>query len=374
MKSLLQNSSFANGSEDFTISRNAIFSYPLSIHQINNTLFFDRKENKQVKQTVLITGGAGFIGSHVNQMLCQKGFPTIVLDNLSQGKREAVPSGIFVEGDLMDRPLLKKIFSSYSIDAVMHFAASIDVGESVRQPALYYHNNVANTLNLLETMIEHGTKTFVFSSTAAIFGIPQTETISELHPCNPINPYGESKYMVEKILKDFDDAYGLKFCALRYFNAAGGDPSGKLKNFKSHETHLIPLILKSLEDPTKKVTIHGTDYPTRDGTCIRDYVHIWDLGSAHILGMEKLFQQRESCSYNLGNGQGYSVREVIAAAEKVTKHKVSFSEGPRRAGDPPFLVADATKAHIEMGWQPLYSDLETILLHAWQGLDNPRII
>jgi UDP-glucose 4-epimerase len=318
-------------------------------------------------QTILVAGGAGFIGSHVNKMLNRAGYRTLVLDNFSQGHPLTVKNGQLIEADIGDRSALNAIFAKEKIDAVMHFAAFIDVGESVRNPAKYYFNNVVNTLTLLETMIAHGVKTFIFSSSAAIFGIPQTSYIAEDHPCCPINPYGESKWMVEKMLRDFDVAYGLRFCTLRYFNAAGGDPQGEIKNYQTQPTNLIPLILRSLKSSQDPLTIFGTDYPTSDGTCIRDYIHIEDLGAAHIQSMEKLFAGAPSACYNLGNGQGYSVRDVIKATEAVTGKKVSFKEGPRRPGDPPILVAKADKAWQELGWKPQYAALEKMIEHAWMA-------
>lgn len=318
-------------------------------------------------KTILIAGGAGFIGSHVNKMLNQAGYHTVVLDNLSKGNRNTILNSPFVEGDISSSNDLDHIFTNFKIDAVMHFAAFIDVGESVKNPAKYYSNNVTHTLTLLNAMIKHQVKTFIFSSSAAIFGIPQQIPVSENHPCNPINPYGESKLMVEKILRDYDIAYGLKSCCLRYFNAAGGDPEGIIKNFQTQVTNLIPLILRGLMSE-KPLTIFGTDYSTPDGTCVRDYVHIEDLGTAHIKGMERLFDGFPSEHYNLGNGHGYSVREVIQAAESVTSKKVNVKEGARRPGDPGVLVADSSKAFRELGWKPQYPSLEIMINHAWRAL------
>ncbi|MBS4167521.1 UDP-glucose 4-epimerase GalE [Parachlamydia sp. AcF125] len=320
-------------------------------------------------KTVLVVGGAGFIGSHVNKMLHQAGYQTVVLDNMNTGTQAAVTRGSFIKGDLADSACLDFIFSSYIIDAVMHFAALIDVGESVREPALYYRNNVANTLNLLEAMHRHHIPIFIFSSSAAIFGTPQAPIITEEHPCHPINPYGETKWVVEKMLRDFELAYGLKSTCLRYFNAAGGDPEGEIKNFKKKETNLIPLVLRSLITPQGCVSIYGTDYPTPDGTCIRDYIHVCDLGEAHILAMQQLFEGAPSDFYNLGNGQGFSVRQVIQKAEQVTGLKVQVIEADRRPGDPPILVADAQKAAHQLGWRPHYPELETMIKHAWQALN-----
>ncbi|MCB1112063.1 MAG: UDP-glucose 4-epimerase GalE [Chlamydiales bacterium] len=325
-----------------------------------------------MSKCVLVVGGAGFIGSYVNKMLDDSGYATIVLDNLSRGSRKAVTRGTFVEGDMADTPLLDKLFTDNQIDAVMHFAAYIDVGESVRDPDLYYHNNVVNTINLLNAMRRHGVKKFIFSSSAAVYGLPDCKYISESHPCNPINPYGESKLMVEKILYDYDNAYDLKYSSLRYFNAAGGDPDGEVLNYRSSESNLIPIVLRSLTVSDGQVTIFGTDYPTPDGTCIRDYIHIHDLGTAHILSMEKLFQGGMSSTYNLGNSEGFSVRDVIAAAERVTQQTVNVIEGARRAGDPPYLVASAEKAKRELNWEPRYRDLDTIVADAWRGLEPVR--
>lgn len=321
------------------------------------------------QKKVLVTGGAGFIGSQVNKMLLDAGYQTVVLDNLSRGFQEMVKKGTFVQGDLNDKESLKLLFKRYPIDSVMHFAAFTSVGESVQKPALYYQNNVANTLNLLEAMVEAGVKKLVFSSSAAVYGIPQKMPLAEDHPCNPINPYGETKWMVEKILKDFDRAYGLKFCALRYFNAAGGDPDGVLKQLKTDSSNLIPIILTCLNQiPQKPVTIFGTDYPTPDGTCIRDYIHVWDLGAAHIAALENLQKGESSNIYNLGNGSGYSVREVLTAAEKVTGLKIKVIEGDRRPGDPPVLIADSSRAQKELNWKPIYPFLDKIIEHAWKAV------
>jgi UDP-glucose 4-epimerase len=320
------------------------------------------------KKTILITGGAGFIGSHVNKLLNRAGYSTIVLDNLSHGHSSTVQHGTFIEGDMGDAETVARLFKTYPIHAVMHFAAYIDVGESIRNPAKYYQNNVANTLTFLRVMIQHGVRFCIFSSSAAIFGHPLIERIPEEHPCSPINPYGESKWMVEKILRDFDRAYGLKSCCFRYFNAAGGDPEGRIKNNQQQAQNLIPIILQCVKNK-KTFTIFGTDYPTVDGTCIRDYIHIEDLGTAHIQGMERLLTGAPSEAYNLGNGRGYSVREVIQAVESVTGQKVNLIEGARRAGDPPFLIADSSKAIRELNWHPQYSSLEQMIEHAWKAMN-----
>lgn len=318
-------------------------------------------------QHILITGGAGFIGSYVNQLLQQQNYSTIILDNLSKGSPLAVKKGVFIEGDICDILFLDKLFSQYQIQAVLHFAALTDVGESVKNPYQYYQNNVVGTLNLLHTMQKHSVKNFIFSSTAAIFGIPQTIPVSETHPCHPINPYGHSKHFVEQILKDFDQAFGLKYCCLRYFNATGGDPQGILKNFKKQDHNLIPIILRKAAS-NQPISIFGTDYATPDGTCIRDYIHVHDLGCAHIAAMERLFQGSASENYNLGNGNGYSVKQVIHATEKVLGKQISVIEAERRAGDPPILVADSSKARLELEWIPQYPDLHTMISHAWEAL------
>lgn len=320
------------------------------------------------KDNILVVGGAGFIGSHVNKMLDDAGYHTIILDNLSTGNRKSVSRGTFIEGDMADSDTLDKIFSTQPIKAVMHFAAYIDVGESVGEPGKYYYNNVTNTLNLLQAMRRHSVQSFIFSSTAAIFGIPQEPLITEQHPTLPINPYGRSKLMVETMLTDFDRAYGIKSMCLRYFNAAGGDPEGEVKNYKSKESNLIPVVLRNVKFGDSSVTINGSDYPTVDGTCIRDYIHICDLGTAHILGMEQLFRSKKSNQYNLGNGRGFSVKEVIETAAQVTGKKIRVIEGPRREGDPAELLADSRKARKDLGWNPRYPDLKTIVEHAWKAL------
>ena len=318
------------------------------------------------EKCILVVGGAGFIGSHVNEHLYRHGYETVVLDNLSSGNREAVKHGTFILGDVGDSKLLDRIFADYSIDAVMHFAAFIDVGESVKDPIKYYINNVSNTLNLLKMMLLHDVKVFIFSSTAAIFGNPQAEYVTETHPREPINPYGRSKLMVETILKDMNDAYQLKYCCLRYFNAAGGDPKRIIKNYKSKEANLIPIVLRSVIDE-KEVTIFGTDYPTMDGTAVRDYIHVMDLAEAHIQAMKRLFEGMPSTNFNLGNGQGYSVNEVITTVRKITGRSVKTIVGSRRAGDPYKLVASSQKALMELNWKPKYS-LEAIIEDAWQAM------
>ena len=314
---------------------------------------------------VLVVGGAGYIGSHMVKLLGQKGCRTTVFDNLSFGHFDAVPYGDLVVGDLADITALEKLFINYKFDVVLHFASSILVGESVSNPSKYYRNNVANTQNLLDAMVKHDVKKLVFSSTAAIFGEPEYTPIDEAHPKSPINPYGRSKWMVEQVLEDYDAAYGLKSICLRYFNACGADPDGELGERHNPETHLIPLILKVASGKRDSITIFGRDYGTPDGTCIRDYVHVADLCNAHWLAIGQLRDYGRSMSYNLGNGEGFSVREVITECERVTGEKIVVVDGPPREGDPAVLVADACLARQKLGWNPLYSDLEPIIKHAW---------
>lgn len=333
----------------------------------------DRDDGNRITstKTVLVVGGAGFIGSHVNKLLYQNGYDTIVFDNLSRGSKEAVKYGRFIEGDLGDIQALNEVFENNTIDAVMHFAAFTDVGDSCVNPGIYYINNVANSVNLLQVMAQHSVKVFIFSSTAAIFGPPEEIPIKETHSCHPISPYGRSKLMVEQILADFDIAHGIKYCSLRYFNAAGGDPDHILKNYKSKESNLIPLALRSLQEPQKSITIFGMDYSTPDGTGVRDYIHVCDLASAHILAMEKLLAGSSSCLYNLGNGKGYSVLEVVNAIEKITGKQINLIYGERRQGDVPYVLASSEKAKNELGWEPQYSSLEIMIEHAWNALNEP---
>jgi UDP-glucose 4-epimerase len=315
---------------------------------------------------VLVVGGAGYIGSHMVKMLVKQGHQVVTLDNLSNGYRDAVKYGSFVEGDIADAQLLDELLGGENFDGVMHFASYIQVGESVQKPAMYYENNVSNTLVLLNAMVKHGVKSFIFSSTAATFGEPEYVPIDESHLQKPINPYGRSKLMIEQILEDYDHAYGLKSVSLRYFNAAGADPDGELGERHLPETHLIPLVLQAASGRRDVITVFGTDYDTPDGTCIRDYIHINDLCSAHLLGLEHLIKGGESKCYNMGNSQGYSIREVIDVAKSVTGQDFAVKEGERRAGDPARLVADSKKLQAELGWRPEYPDLETIVAHAWQ--------
>ena len=316
------------------------------------------------KEVILVVGGAGYVGSHMVRMLHEAGYQVVTFDDLSNGHRSSVLAGNFIEGTLADKALLDQVFSIYDIKFVMHFASFIEVGESVREPAKYYHNNVVNTLNLLDTMVKHDVKKFVFSSTAAIFGQPETSLIDENHAKQPINPYGCSKLMIEQILSDYDHAYGLKSVCLRYFNAAGASVDGRIGERHEPETHLIPLVLQVAAGIRQSISIFGDDYATRDGTCIRDYIHIVDLCQAHLLALKKL-EQGHSAAYNLGNGNGFSVREVIETARKVTGHPIPAIVDQRRPGDPAVLVADSQLARQELGWSPNYRDLVVIIQHAW---------
>lgn len=319
---------------------------------------------------VLVVGGAGYIGSHMVKQLARQGHDVVVLDNLSTGFRSLARYGKLVVGDLADTNLLEQLFHQYTFDGVMHFAAASLVGESVQQPGKYYRNNVSNTLNLLEVMVRHGTRHFIFSSTAATFGEPEYVPIDEAHAQTPINPYGASKLMVERILQDFYNAHGLNSVCLRYFNACGGDPEGDIGECHDPETHLIPIILQAASGRRSHITVFGRDYATEDGTCVRDYIHVEDLCSAHALALHALNAQQlqGALAYNLGNGLGYSVQQVISAVQKVVAEdgkEVIVEEGQRRPGDPATLVADATLAKEALDWRPQYADLETIIRHAW---------
>lgn len=322
----------------------------------------------QEKPTILVTGGAGYIGSHAVLALQQAGYEVVVFDNLVFGHRELVDSVLkveLIEGDTSDRALLDQVFASRSIAAVMHFAAYTFVGESVTDPAKYYRNNFIGTLTLLEAMLAAGVDKFVFSSTCATYGMPQEIPIPEHHPQQPINPYGMSKLMVEQVLQDFDRAYNLRSVRFRYFNAAGADPQGRLGEDHQPETHLIPLVLLTALGQRESVSIFGTDYPTPDGTCIRDYIHVSDLAQAHVLGLEYLLRGGETAAFNLGNGNGFSVKQVIDTATQVTGRTIPVVECPRRAGDPPALLGSSDRAKQLLGWQPEYADLEQIITHAW---------
>ncbi len=319
---------------------------------------------------ILVTGGAGYVGSHVVKELLETDQRVITVDNLNKGHREAVLGGEFYHCDLADYQELHKIFSRHEIEAVIHLAADSLVGESVETPHKYYQNNLAAGLNLLEVMLEFSVKKLVFSSTAAVYGEPRNIPIQESDPGEPTNPYGRSKLFYEKILGDYDRAYELKFISLRYFNAAGADTSGQIGEDHDPETHLIPLVLQTALGRRQQLEIYGTDYDTRDGTCIRDYIHITDLARAHILAVEDLEKRDESSIYNLGSGDGFSVREVIDTARKVTGREIPAVPAEKRPGDPPVLIASSEKIREELGWQRCYDDLETIITTAWKWHKN----
>jgi UDP-glucose-4-epimerase GalE len=329
-----------------------------------------------MKKQVLVVGGAGYIGAHTAMTLEASGYDCLVFDNLSTGHSEFLRFGRYEIGDLADRDALRKVFQKNNFSAIMHFAAFAYVGESVTNPAKYYRNNVADTLNLLEAARDYAVPAFIFSSTCATYGEPERLPLAEEHPQNPINPYGRTKLAVEWMLDDFAAAYGMRHSALRYFNAAGAAPAAlqaRLGEWHEPETHLIPLVLQAACDPGKTVRIFGTDYQTRDGTCIRDYIHVCDLARAHILAMERLLAGEESRAFNLGNGQGYSVREVIDCAAKVTGLPIKVEEAPRRPGDPDSLVGDATRARKELGWEPAFADLQDIVRTAWEWEQTKKL-
>ena len=317
------------------------------------------------KPAILVIGGAGYIGSHMVADLLRTGYPVVTLDNLSRGHRELLPGGDFIEGDLGNRGDLDRVFSQYPVKAVMHFAAWSLVGESVEKPLEYYRNNVANTLTLLEAMQQHGVPHFIFSSTAAVYGEPVETPITEDHPCAPTNPYGATKLAVERMLQDASAASGLSYSCLRYFNAAGADAAGKIGERHQPETHLVPLVLQVATGERDAIRIFGTDYPTPDGTCLRDYVHVSDLTRAHLLALEALLNGGGNAVYNLGNSTGYSVKQVIDTAREITGHAIPARVVERRAGDPAVLVADSSRIRTELGWQPEYESLEAILRTAW---------
>ena len=321
-----------------------------------------------MRKTILVVGGAGYIGAHTARALDNANYDVLVFDNLSTGHAEFLRFGRHVIGDLADRAALEDLFNQNSIAGVMHFAAFTCVGESVDDPAKFYRNNVVNTLNLLECMRNRGVRHFIFSSSSAIYGTPEKLPITESHLQAPINPYGRTKLFVERMLQDFACAYGLGYIALRYFNAAGAvsaEERADIGEWHEPETHLIPLVLQAALAEKSTVRIFGTDYATRDGTCIRDYIHVCDLADAHILALEHLLAGEGSGVFNLGNGRGYSVREVIDCARKVTGRTISVKEAPKRPGDPPSLVSDAGKAMRELGWRPKFAELEVIVRTAW---------
>lgn len=321
---------------------------------------------------VLVVGGAGYIGSHMCKLLASRGHELVVLDSLVTGHREALHWGRFVEASLHDAAALEALFSQQRFDAVIQFAASIAVGESVREPIDYYRNNVGGTLELLAVMKRHAVRRIVFSSTAAIFGNPQYSPIDERHPHAPVSPYGQSKLMVEHILRDAASAGHIDAVALRYFNAAGADPDGLLGEAHDPETHLIPLLIKAALGQVPPVTLFGDDYDTEDGTCVRDYIHIADLCEAHLLALRHMQDQPGFSAFNLGNGKGYSVKQVLAAVERVTGLAVPVTVGPRRPGDPARLIASSALAREQLGWQPKLPDLDSIIRTAWQWHQAPK--
>lgn len=319
-----------------------------------------------MRSNYLVIGGAGYIGSHMVKHLVAEGHQVVIVDDLSSGHADALIGGELIVHDFADQKFLDELFTQHKFDGVFHFASQILVGESVNNPAKYYRANTFATLTLLEAMRDHGVNRFVFSSTAAVYGEPVYTPIDESHPKVPVNPYGASKYMVEQMLSDFDRAHGLKYVALRYFNAAGADTQSRMGERHEPETHLIPLALQAVLGVRPPLKLFGTDYDTPDGTCLRDYIHVDDLSTAHLLAMEYLMAGKPSAAFNLGNGAGYSVQEVIDMVAKVTGKSVPHEVAPRREGDPARLVADSTRARQVLGWQPRFGDLETIVRHAWQ--------
>ena len=306
---------------------------------------------------VLVTGGAGYIGSHACKALAAAGFFPVTIDSLVYGHEWAVKWGPLIKGDIHDRDLLERVFCTYQPLAVLHFAAFAYVGESVTSPDKYYHNNVVGTITLLDVMRSHGCRNLVFSSTCATYGIPHSIPIQEDHEQRPINPYGWSKLMIEQIMRDYERAYGIRHASLRYFNAAGADPDGDIGEDHDPETHLVPLVIQAAFGQRPYVEIYGTDYPTADGTAIRDYTHVTDLAAVHVLALQHLLDGKESLFLNVGTGRGYSVREVIAAVESATRLQVPVRESPRRAGDPPVLVAEPARAVTTLGWRPQFSNI-----------------
>ncbi len=315
---------------------------------------------------VLVTGGAGYIGSHTTKVLAHSGFQPVVLDNLEVGHRWAVRWGPLVVGDLANTSLLQELLQEYRVEAVIHFAAHAYVSESVTNPRKYFRNNVANTLNLLEAMLDSGVRHIVFSSSCASYGLPESVPIREDHPQRPVNSYGESKLFVERVLDWYGQAYGLNWMSLRYFNAAAADPEGEIGEEHEPEMHLIPLVIQAALGQRPFVEIYGTDYPTPDGTAIRDYVHVTDLAEAHVLALRYLANGGSSMALNLGTGKGHSVREVIQAVERVSGRHFPVRETGRRPGDPPALVADASRAAQVLGWRPRYPELDSLVEHAWR--------
>jgi len=315
---------------------------------------------------ILVTGGAGYVGSHACKVLKQAGWDPVVFDNLSTGHRWSVKWGPLVEGDLADGDTVCRVIAEHRIQAVLHFAASVFVGESMTNPQHYFRNNFVNSLNLLDGMVQSGVKYLIFSSTCATYGLPQMVPIPESHPQQPVNPYGESKRFVERAMHWYGEAYGLRWAALRYFNAAGADPDGDIGEMHDPETHLIPLVLEAALDPQRVLSIYGIDYETPDGTAVRDYIHVTDLADAHVKALQYLQHGGLSRAFNLGTGHGHSVREVVAKVEEITGRKVQTRECARRAGDTPVLIAQNKDAAAELSWVPRYSDLDTIVSTAWR--------
>ncbi|NEP61948.1 MAG: UDP-glucose 4-epimerase GalE [Symploca sp. SIO2G7] len=323
----------------------------------------------QLQETILVTGGAGYIGSHTVLALLRTGYDVVILDNLEYGHRELVENVLkvpLIVGDINDRSTLDQLFATYNITAVMHFAAYIAVGESVKDPAKYYRNNVGGTLTLLEAMVAANVKRIVFASTCSIYGMPQQVPMTEEHPIAPINPYAMTKRMAEQILFDFDRAYNLRSVVFRFFNASGANPEGLMGEDRNPETHLIPLVLLTALGKRESISIWGTDYPTPDGTCLRDYIHVSDLANAYLLGLKYLSAGGKSEAFNLGNGNGFSVKQVIETASSVTGREIKVVECDRRAGDPPVLVGSSEKVRKLLGWYPQYPEVNDIVLHAWQ--------
>ncbi|MCL6590372.1 MAG: UDP-glucose 4-epimerase GalE [Firmicutes bacterium] len=327
---------------------------------------------------VLVAGGAGYIGSQVTLELCREGHTPVIFDSLIKGHRGAANAalgrqGRFIQGDLNDLELVKRVLIQEKIEAVIHLAAFSLVGESVLHPDKYFRNNLGNGQNLLDAMATSGVKLLVFSSTAAVYGEPRQTPIAEEHPLNPANPYGFTKMAFEGMMRAYDQAYGLRFISLRYFNAAGADPEAGMGEDHRPESHLIPIVLQTALGLRPHLELYGADYPTPDGTCIRDYIHILDLAQAHLLALKALAAGGASQIYNLGNGQGYSNRQVIAAAEAVTGRKIPVKESPRRPGDPAILVASSERIKTELGWKPKYPQLESIIESAWRWhLNHPQ--
>jgi len=311
---------------------------------------------------LFIVGGAGYIGSHMVKLAYQNGHEVITLDNLSTGHKDAVKYGVFEYCDIQDSNRLNELFKKYKPDAVMHFSAYSLVGESMSDPYKYYKNNTVGTLNLLKAMVDNDCKNFIFSSTAAVFGNPEYTPIDEKHPKAPINPYGKSKLMIEQMLEDFDSAYGLKYVVFRYFNAAGHDPEGELTERHDPETHLLPLVMQTVRGEREAISIYGNDYDTKDGTCVRDYIHVNDLAKVHLQGVEYLLKgDAESKVYNLGNGEGFSVKEIIQKVKEITKQEFKVLEEDRRAGDPATLIASSKRAKDELGFDPEFDEVDEII-------------